>query len=740
MAGDGNVVRLSNASAAREGAVYRQVRELATDRLRALLREMLDQVDDLFFDHAEKAGNNQDQQVWFEAMREVRRGRRELEEQFLAGLDGAFRGRPPAPRAGPEGDDDELALVDAEEEERFLAIDGMISKARTRLSIPLDHLCQRFNAEADRKWADPESNPVDPHAICRILEEVSGGLELNIQPRLVLYKLFDRVVVGQLDGLYGELNQCFIDAGILPRVPTGGAVRSRGASAPPRGAARGSNTPGQTPQGEHGEAFGDQGGEDAFAVLQNLLAAQRGNTEWSGSGYVPAQPARIEDVLGALSQLQGQIQPNQAGAESGGAVLSPEVLRQHVRQGLESADGAAALGQAEDDTIEIVSLLFSTVLEDDTLPDRVRALLARLQIPVLKVALLDRDFFSSAEHPARVLVNELASAGIGLSDEEHEAEAGLRATMEHAVDRVVHEFADDPSVFRHVLEEFRAVRKAEEDRIGQIEARTREAAEGRARVDGAREQVDALLNERIAANTVPECVERLLRDGWSQVMFLTLLRSGGESDAWRHQVDVMDRLLWSVQPKADADERRRLVRELPPLLSDLRTELNDILFNSIEMTRLFEALEHEHIQTLSRPAEARPDEADDGPVATEEASEATAANESAEEFEPGEGLLGTAEDPLDAYRERLDQVQVGTWFELSDDSGRTLRAKLSARLNDGDRLVFVNRAGFKLADRRRDELAGALRDGAVVLLDDNMLFDKALENVVANLRSMRDAR
>ncbi|WP_290632300.1 DUF1631 domain-containing protein [Aquisalimonas sp.] len=725
MSSDRKVVNLGQSAArGRETALYARFRALADERLAALLRHMLDHTDDALFERAEKAGSNQEQQLFFEAMREVRRGRQEFEARFRKGIDDAHTGAPMPGRHGAADDTGEpevLSLVDDQDLEERLAIDGMISKARTRSSEALAHLCARLDADAGRDWATAETNPVDPARICATLEQAAAALRMDIQPRLIVYKLFDRYVIGHLGGLYQELNQLFIDAGVRAQIRPGGARPAEQGHAPaPR-------TQGGTTSRSGG--LPDRDAEEAFAVLQNLLAAGRDTGEWSGTGYAaPGTTANVADVLQALSGLQTEA-PAGEGVQGETVVpLRPGVLKQQVRQQLTSSGGGHAdLGQAEDDTIDIVSLLFDAVLDDPNLPDSIKALLARLQIPVLKVALLDRAFFTRRDHPARRLINEMARAGVGWTDSGRPGGDPLYQAIEGIVTRLLEEFIDDVSVFDNALHEFRQYLEDDRARARQIEERTRQAAEGKARVDTAKEHVNAALRERVGHRQLPDCAHRLLYEGWSQVLFISLLREGADSDGWRHKLGVVDRLLWSLDPKPDHASRKQLVTEIPPLLHDLRSELNAVMFNPIEMTKLFKALEHEHIQTLSRGRDQAPP--DPAPQAFKPADEA------------GHEVTGPEDsDELAPYRERLDQVAVGTWFEFRQDSGKHLRAKLSARLSGGERLIFVNRAGFKLADRRRDELADALRRETVLMLDDNMLFDKALENVVSNLRAMRDAR
>ena len=731
----------SGARGARTG-LQERFRRLANERLIALLRHMLDQADDALFERAERAGSNQEQQLFFEAMREVRRGRKAFEARFLERLEAAHRGEPVARQPGSAADQgDELSLVDDERLEEELAIDGMVSKAQTRHSQALAHLCERLDADSNTAWATAETNPVDPRRIGAALEEGAAVLEMEIQPRLILYKLFDRYVVTQLGGFYQELNQLFIDAGVLPTIRPKARRSDGGAAAPRRSAQPREPSGGEVSTGGSAELSGREA-EEAFAVLQNLLAARRPDTEWSGTGYTGGgQAAPVGDVLKALSGLQLQAEP-EIDLDAGNVVpLSPDVLKQRVRQQMGRGD-AAALGQAEDDTIDIVSMLFDAVLEDPNLPDSIKALLARLQIPVLKVALLDRAFFSQRNHPARRLINDIARAGVGWTESDTPGRDPLYQAIERIVTRVLDEFSDDVAVFENAREEFRQFLEDDRARARQIEERTRQAAEGKAKVDSAREQVDAAIRERVGGRQLPDCAERLLHEGWSQVLFIALLREGENSEAWRKKLDVVERLVWSLDPKPDHAARKQLVSEIPPLLHDLRTDLNAVMFNPIEMTKLFKALEEEHIKALSRRPDAAPPAADsEAQQEPESPGDAGLAGETGQDDTAVSGApLGSGGDDLDAYRERLDHVAIGTWFEFRQDSGKHLRAKLSARLSGGDRMIFVNRAGFKLADRRRDELAEALRKEDVLLLDDNMLFDKALENVVANLRSMRDAR
>ena len=92
----------------------------------------------------------------------------------------------------------------------------------------------------------------------------------------------------------------------------------------------------------------------------------------------------------------------------------PEGKHNVLRDLQESPLGKKA-NQLESMTIELVAMLFDFIFETKDLPDGIKALLARLQIPVLKAAMLDGAFFAKKNHPSRLLVNALAEAGRGWS-------------------------------------------------------------------------------------------------------------------------------------------------------------------------------------------------------------------------------------------------------------------------------------------------------------------------------------
>ncbi len=704
--------------------VAERYRELADQRLTSLLRGMLDGVDDALFDRAERAEGGSAQSGYFTAMRQMRLQRRQLEQAFR---DALRAGHQQASEVADDAWEQGLSLVDNERLEEELAIEGMVSKAKSRSSRALDHLCKRLNHLEPGAPVKPDTLSVGPARVCATFADVISPLQLDLQPRLVIYKLFERHVVAGLGKLYDELNTMLAEAGVLP------VIEQQKSQKPPE---RPSTAPAAQPQRTPPPADED-GAKALLSVLQKLVSggAATGSAAGSGPGSASGGPTSRsegavsdgnadgpvmagEQVLSALSGLQ-------QGLDGGPPqYLSATQLKELLRRsaGLEGMELSPETGG----TIDLVSLLFDAMLDEPHLLESLKELISRLQIPTIKVALLDHALFSRKQHAARRLINEMAGAGLGWTDPEQAAKDPLYRRIETLVNDVLVHFRDDLRQLEQALEEFQTFMAEERERAAQIEQRTRQAAEGKARVEEARERVEAEVARVVAGRPVPDVVRRLLDEAWGKVLFITRLKEGEEGRNWRHQLGVVDRLVWSVQPKTSHEERKRLVAEIPGLLHELRAGMNAVMFNPVDMTRLFKELEREHIQVLTRPL-ARADEL------RREAESAALLREELES--PRQDDRSKAE--LQPYCDQLDDAEVGTWFEFRQGEGKAIRARLSMRLSEGDRLIFVNRAGFKLAERRRDELAEALRGGQVVILDHGELFDRALEAVVKNLRRIQ---
>ena len=482
-------------------------------------------------------------------------------------------------------------------------------------------------------------------------------------------------------------------------------------------------------------------------------------------------PISSNDLMRLLSHIQQRL-PGQSAAAADEFDLRNQLESLLGRASAKSGK-ARVVGEVDEDVINLVSMLFEFILDDRTLPDSLKALIARLQIPMLKVAVLDKTFFSRGSHPARRLLNEIASAALGWVDQDDAQRDTLYQRIDQVVQRLLNDFADDPAIFAELLAEFVAFTGDERRRSDLLEQRTRDAEEGRAKSELARQQVEQALNQRLLGKTLPEAVVRLLQEAWSKVLMLTCLKHGVESAQWQTVLVTMDELVWSVEPHDDPQARLRLLELVPGLLRSLREGLDSAGIDPFVTSEFFTRLEVLHVQAFQRFKRAMPVVVENAeasvPTLAEEAVQvlpaadvasvlpllelpASAELEPVDEpamvevveeiilLAPGERREQEVEAHLaddDEALLQVDGLRVGSWVEFQEDEEHKLRCKLAAVIKPTGKFIFVNRTGMKVLEKTRMGLAVEFRRNAIRLLDDALLFDRALESVIGNLRRLK---
>ena len=303
------------------------------------------------------------------------------------------------------------------------------------------------------------------------------------------------------------------------------------------------------------------------------------------------------ELMTRLSKLQ-DIQPLTPVAVNADIPSVAEV-REHIRGQLQNdEDTVELIGQKDTDIINLVSAMFDYILDDQDLPTAMKALIGRLQIPMLKVALLDDQFFKTEKHPARLLLNSLAKAGVGW-DEKAPASDILYKKIEETVFKILTDFTSDMSVFTELLEDFNKFYEEQQARIALIDQRTREAEERRAKAELARSEVQLVLNQKLTGRRLPMAVIRLLQEGWRHVLYLSFLKDGKDAESWRQAVKVIDALIWSMMPvKEDPAWLDRLKSVAPKLSNSLKKGLSSVNFDPIKSESLLREIDRVHQETI----------------------------------------------------------------------------------------------------------------------------------------------
>ncbi len=753
----------------------------ATELIGNLLERMFSSCDDQFFDLASRAKVVQIQNRHFESLREIRQRKPVLIRRTLDAFAANFAvidGMTPRRSAGAEPREhsaETLTLIPELQVERDVVVTDMVARARNEWQQEFSQLHERLLVLANAPFEE-QHDPFDAGMITDCFSRAIDDVEIDIEAIKVVLRQFEQNVLGCLDELYLRVNTILIEARVLPdlaplrkrkvrkyALPAAPAKRREHggdtdesdhtpSAADHAGAAGGGRTvapsgsgPGGTGVALPAPAIGIPASAPETRELAELLHRLR-----EGGIRLPLFPATAQDGYGAagpiapggdvaitreellalLSGVQTQPQPGSDGQHR------PLDIRRAIET-IAASRGQITLGTADEDIINVVAMFFDIILDDRNLPLEIQALVSRLQIPVLKVALRDRSFFTDRKNSARQFINEIARASIGWESNGAEAQDVWYQQLSALVDDILTSPDGSSEVFDRCLERLRTFVSRAELRSAKLEKRTSEKAAADVRMAAARDLVRHALQERLEGRVLPRAISDFLVGDWQQVMQLMYLKHGKESAEWLDALQVVDDLIWSVQEHADERSHARLERLLPDLDHRLNEGLLQIKSSAGEVTARLGVVRDVHRKV-----------ADAGP-ATVPAAPLTASQQQKialpEESRPKSWKEMTAVErqrvQYDAlmfeYLKRVDEMPIGTWL-LYDDlrRGITRRCKLAARIPEAETFVFVNRLGVNVYDKPRKAFAYDLQMGHARVIEDKPLFERTLEMISTNLRKL----
>lgn len=717
-------------SPARAGELLRECRTRVADHLGRFVTKMMDQVDDALFARAEKAENNTQQNFYFDAMREVRLKRSEVEARFREAFLEGFTQRIPRRSAGSASDasqspglnlnwEDEdgssdLGLVEQEEVEENLAVTNMAAKIRNNCTTSLYALDQRIGLLLNDPDLEKWENPVGPAAICESFRRACEVIRTGLEVRLVILKLFDQHVVTSIQGLYRELNQYLAAQGVLPEIRARVRLDPNARTRRPGAGATGDPA---APAADAGPAGDGPSGEPMVEV--NLPAAL------APGAALPTINSLTLLQRGGAALLGGELGDghwNETGLVAGTVNVIPT---------LRSAGLVEGLDRAGDMTIDIVAMLFDYILGDENLHDTMRAQIGRLQIPILKIALLDRTFFGRKNHPARRLLNGLAQVALTWNDGLGEADPACRKVKD-TVQTMLDEFEDDLSLVERLADDLQGFLTREEEQVAHRVERSTRLAKGRDRLHVAKQSAVEQVQRTTAAGTT-ELVQGFITRHWKNLLFVTCAQHGKDSEEWKQAVQTMRDLIWSVKPKRTVEERKRLAAMQRGLLDRLRRGMDSLSLPAEEQQSLLSALVKAHGRTATVSRSQRAPTPDEGQLnqLSGAAVEKLAAQQQVPVADlnrpPPRPASGTGSDQ--AARE-AQLLQEGHCVELIGSDGKPQRAKLSWVSPVSGTYLFTDRQGLKITDMDLEGLTQAFRLKRIRRLDAAPLLDRAVPKVL----------
>jgi hypothetical protein len=431
----------------------------------------------------------------------------------------------------------------------------------------------------------------------------------------------------------------------------------------------------------------------------------------------------------------------------------------NVLRELRGTSVAAGMGSLDLMTLDIVAMLFDQLFDDPKVPNGVKGLIGRLQVPMLKVAIADKTFFSTKAHPARRLLDTLGEVALRLPADFSPA-SPLFARLQAILDALVAEFRDGMEIFATARERVEGLLAEEDRRIDDEAQAVARRVEEMENLAVAKMAAALEVKARVQAHDLPGPVRGFLVEEWLKLLLLVHVKEGKDSDAWKGALEAMDQLVWSITPKATREERGKLVALIPGLIRRLAVGLKAAGIEDGVRARFFAELIQYHKQAIAAPGEGQPATVS---AAKPPAGTAAGAADSLDFSAPvtvrnpyGGGEVAVESVDLDftalepaaaqgrkdaAAPDPLDQLAVGTWVEFRENVERPVRrpARLIFVTPRKTRYLFaLDRAGKDIIQCTPGEVCRRFRVGDAVFIDEpgpESLFDRIMKGLVGRLRA-----
>ncbi len=639
-----------------------------------------------------------------------------------------------------------LGLVGEDELGFHLAGQRLAESIGRSYQRPLELLDLRFATLAEAIGGPTTTNPVGAVRLAGAFVRTFHDADLPDALQPILFRQYEQSLSLVLGDLYGRLNSQLATNGFhadLRQVPA--AARSVDAATatfvPAPVAAQ--------PPREPISASAAGAGIDLFRSpaearvehqrLRDLLHAWRESsppaTEMgpghAGQGHATAAAGRRELRVQEVASVAALLQRDNANAFEtalSGAGELHVAIRSHL---LEGARGLGLdpeqtqLGEHEEDAIDMVGLMFESLLASHALVSQSRTLFARLVMPYVRVALNDENLFVRPDHPARRLLDALTlscESNDGGSPQDRE----LLERANAAVTRVVTEFNEDLAIFELAANELQDLLQQQRRRAEIVERRSAETVHGRERLLQARLQAASALAQRISARQLTPVTAQFLEQHWQHHLVQILLRDGQGSDRCTHVLALADELV-AVDEAAARGEggsvAERVLGLHAALVECLSSSGLDDQVAGEWLAGLARAMAFPDAPRDVRPLPAMPRLADDS-----------------DDTRPLHVVGGHAALDFDpAVAQRIATLTPGCWMRLVDQVGDEGSVKVAWISPLTSRLLLVNRRGVRKLVASPQHLAALVKAGKLLEESADLPFDEAMRQVRQRLVRVADA-
>ncbi len=553
--------------------VLRQVVTHTSNFLRCRLIELFDAFDETAFDAAIAAKDNETQILHFDAMRYVRLNKDRFIALFLFQFESSFEAPPVVEPVGQQLKPEASSLHNFYElfSENRATVDTMVVNAEESNGDTLEYLRLYFESMQRLREVDNTNHPLGPAQLTNIFGHACRELTISVEAFFLLLNLWQSGVLNKLSDMYASTLQ------ILHKSDVASVLNGLVA---------------QKPEAE------DEEGLDA-QLLPSLQKAQRPFSTLETDNIIPAggneNPMQNgthisdADLVSKLSKLQVPLAQRLKAQKE----LQTLDIRRIVEKVLEdnwASGNAGFLTPLQEAAIQSVVFLFDGGVGDRELPAEIRGLINQLQIPLLKLMLLDNERFKEGNHPAICLLNEVVCAGFDWGERADKGDDSFYQELDSIVNAILEHYVEDADIFSEKLDQLQNFIESGSSAAATTHASSTKPANVNAEEFSIRKKVGAEILQRMHGTLLPPTILDFIIGKWLAVMTNCLQKYGEQSDEWRDTLRTLDDLVDSVQKRDDPHTQAKIREKFPEIRNNMLKGLSRVSTNQKDSHRQLERI------------------------------------------------------------------------------------------------------------------------------------------------------
>ena len=642
-----------------------------------------------------------------------------------------------------------LSLVEDEELEISLGFAQLESVLDVKYSKYLFPLEKRLKVLFASRNISKENMPFGVTSVCWIFSQTLDLSASDISTKVHLIESLKKELSKDLLEIYKLIDRKFAEAGILPNLkaePKRLANNKRTNTATAQTTQENSNNPfqgfdkaaqyrGSPPEPDmqggnynNQPQVGDHASSDNSGQFVDDIHTR--SAELVNSIFDLMNKSRLPEVQSPMaSNIDNNVLDNtleNLSKITSVAAGSTEIdkLKEMILDDVRNETGIyyPSLSREQQNSLDIMGMFYEQVHDDNSIDSNIISSLNAINIPLIRTAIKDDDFFTSSNHPAREYLEKIIYAaqkwhGTSVVKKIHKFSSNIAS-----------EYNGSPESFNDANEELESYLGLTERRAKKAEEKWVNAAKGKEKLDMSRSKVEEVV-ENVSQNAIPEFVKNVIKYVIQDALTLSLLRHGEDSDEWHKNINTSSTIAKMANPKT--------VNQLTPKqkiesLHHLDQTMDELGFS-----------ENDRTKTLSNIKDCANAAMTDDLTKDIKLQEVATINKDKKNVKKAGSVKIEELRPLtDTERTELTKIKLmpyGTLFDFITNQQRDkIRRKLSWFSPVSNKALFVSLLGNRPYERSLNAIAIdiARKNIIVVKIEKKKYFDTVLGDILSKLKGI----